>query len=72
VREIYLSGSNEPDVWIDISETIDVKIAALQEHKSQVGDWPELEQTIRQRATDMANGQAFPVAEGFKYFKLHE
>ncbi|TMD22331.1 MAG: PIG-L family deacetylase, partial [Chloroflexi bacterium] len=72
VKEVYLSGSNEPDAWVDISNTIDLKIAALREHKSQVGDWPELEQTIRERAAEMATGQAFPVAEGFKYFKLRE
>ncbi len=57
---------------MDISDTIDLKIEALREHKSQVGDWPELEETIRQRAAEMAAGQGFPVAEGFKYFKLHE
>src|SRR6266849_6268130 len=70
VKEIYLTGSNEPDVWVDISETIDLKIEALREHKSQVGDWAELDQTIRERAAEMARGQSFPVAEGFKYFKL--
>jgi hypothetical protein len=29
-----------------------------------------LDQTIRERAAEMAKGQSFPVAEGFKYFKL--
>jgi LmbE family N-acetylglucosaminyl deacetylase len=72
VKEIYLSGSNEPDAWVDISETIDLKIEALREHKSQVGEWTELEQTIRERAAEMAKGQDFPVAEGFKYFRLHD
>jgi LmbE family N-acetylglucosaminyl deacetylase len=72
VKEIYLTGSNEPDAWVDISETIDLKIEALREHKSQVGDWSELEQTIRERASEMAKGQTFPVAEGFKYFRLHD
>jgi len=72
VKEIYLTGSNEPDAWVDISDTIDLKIEALREHKSQVGEWSELEQTIRERAAEMAKGQDFPVAEGFKYFRLHE
>jgi len=70
IRDSYLTGSNEPDVWVDISETIELKIEALREHKSQVGDWAELDQTIRERAAEMAKGQSFPVAEGFKYFKL--
>ena len=72
VKEIYLTGSNEPDAWVDISDTIDLKIEALREHKSQVAEWTELEQTIRQRAAEMAAGHGYPVAEGFKYFKLHE
>ena len=72
VKEIYLTGSNEPDAWVDSSDTIDLKIEALREHKSQVGEWSELEQTIRGRAAEMAKGQDFSVAEGFKYFKLRE
>jgi LmbE family N-acetylglucosaminyl deacetylase len=72
VKEIYLTGANEPDKWVDVSQTIDLKIQALREHKSQVGDWAELEQTIRERAAETAKGQEFPMAEGFKYFKLRE
>jgi len=72
VKEIYLTGSNEPDVWVDIGETIALKIEALREHKSQIGDWDELPDFIRERASDMAKGQPFALAEGFKYFKLHE
>ncbi len=70
VKEIYLTGPNEPDLWVDIGETIDVKIEALRQHKSQVGGWEELPDVIRQRATEMAQGQSFPLAEGFKYIKL--
>ena len=40
--EVYMGaqGSNAT-VWEDISATIETKIAALQEHKSQVGDDPD-------------------------------
>ena len=37
-----------------------------------MGDWEELEQTIRERAAEMGKSQGLPVAEGFKYFRLHE
>ena len=40
VKEIYLTGSNEPDVWVDISETIDLKIAALREHRARSASGP--------------------------------
>jgi len=72
VKEVYLTGSNEPDVWMDIGETIDLKIAALREHKSQVGDWTELEKVIRERAAEVGKERQLAAAEGFKYFKLRE
>jgi LmbE family N-acetylglucosaminyl deacetylase len=39
VRWVYLHGSNRPDVFIDIADVLDVKIRALREHRSQMGDW---------------------------------
>ncbi len=35
--EIYIFGAREADMWVDISSAIDIKIAALKEHTSQVG-----------------------------------
>ncbi len=72
VKEIYLTGSNEADVWVDITDTIDLKVAALREHKSQIGDWKELEQFVRERAAEMGKSQKLAAAEGFKYFRLRE
>lgn len=36
VREVYVAGSSEPDTFIDIMPTLDLAIAALKEHRSQV------------------------------------
>lgn len=72
VREIYLTGSNEPDLWVDISQTIELKLAALREHRSQVGEWAEMEESIKQRAADMGKLKKLEYAEGFKYFKLRD
>lgn len=38
VRAVYVSSTLSPNTAIDITETIDVKIAALREHKSQLGE----------------------------------
>jgi LmbE family N-acetylglucosaminyl deacetylase len=38
VRAIYVSSTAEPNTRIDITETIDAKIAALRRHASQLGD----------------------------------
>ena len=69
---MYLTGSNEPDAWVDITETFDQKIQALREHRSQIGDWAEMEGFVRERAADMGKGQGIALAEGFKYFRLRE
>ncbi|MCA9924749.1 MAG: PIG-L family deacetylase, partial [Anaerolineales bacterium] len=40
VNYIYIGfGSKDPNVFIDISETIDTKIEALRQHKSQLKEW---------------------------------
>ena len=38
VREVLITDNQEPDMWIDVSETIEVAIEALKQHVSQVGD----------------------------------
>jgi LmbE family N-acetylglucosaminyl deacetylase len=40
VQAVYLSGTLEPNTWIDIADTIEVKIAALACHGSQLIDAP--------------------------------
>ena len=39
VREVWLHGSERPDTYVDIADVLSLKIAALREHKSQLGPW---------------------------------
>lgn len=39
VRAVYLHASDRADTFVDIAAVLDVKIRALREHKSQMGDW---------------------------------
>jgi LmbE family N-acetylglucosaminyl deacetylase len=39
VREVWLSGAEPPDTFVDIATVLEVKIRALREHRSQMGDW---------------------------------
>jgi len=68
-KEVWLSGSNEPNMWVDVTDTIDVKITALREHKSQIKDPAELEKRIRDRLrrTDVDREL---YAESFRVLKL--
>ncbi len=37
VHAVYVSSTHHPDTWIDVAATIEVKIAALRAHESQIG-----------------------------------
>lgn len=44
VKRLYVHGTEKDDTWVDISETLEFKIKALQQHASQipvdeVGKW---------------------------------
>lgn len=70
VLEIFMTFTNEPNEWIDIHSTIGVKVAALQEHASQVGYREEFEEYIRQRARETADGTPYEYAEAFRRITL--
>jgi LmbE family N-acetylglucosaminyl deacetylase len=67
----YLSGTLEPDVWVDVTDTIDVKVAAVQCHRSQFagGDaWAG--DVVRLRAEEEGRRAGVPYAEGFRRLLL--
>jgi LmbE family N-acetylglucosaminyl deacetylase len=39
VKQVFLHGSERPDTFVDIADVLDMKLAALKEHRSQMGDW---------------------------------
>src|SRR4029434_10666259 len=43
VKEVFISGADPADTWIDISDTLPIKCAALKAHASQIGpgEWIE-------------------------------
>ncbi len=68
--EIWYFGCEEPDVYIDITDTFDTKVDALMAHKSQVGDGENLAERLRERSTDLAKDQPFELAEVFKSVQM--
>jgi LmbE family N-acetylglucosaminyl deacetylase len=48
VRYVYLAGSLEPNVKVDITPVFDRKIAAIAEHRSQVKDPAAMEKRMRE------------------------
>lgn len=62
VRRMYLFWPTEPNVRIDISTTLDRKIAALRAHASQVREPARLDERIRAWAAE--EGEAIGVVAG--------
>jgi LmbE family N-acetylglucosaminyl deacetylase len=69
VRKVYASVWEKADVFINIEDTIDIKVAALRAHKSQMKDWNP-ESMIKEWASDTAKGKEMQYAEGFKVVTL--
>lgn len=69
VRKVYASVWDKADIFINIEETIDVKIAALRAHMSQLKDW-DPESMIKEWASETAKGKEMQYAEGFRVVTL--
>ena len=68
---MLLSGTLEPDVWVDISATIDVKGEAVACHRSQFPDGGEWASTaVRLGAEDAGRQAGVAFAEGFRRLRL--
>ncbi|HEY7439976.1 MAG TPA: PIG-L deacetylase family protein [Acidimicrobiia bacterium] len=67
VSEVYLSGTLEPNCWIDVSEQLERKIDALFCHASQLGETGEwFRQFLRERAEDGGRAAGVRYAEAFR------
>jgi LmbE family N-acetylglucosaminyl deacetylase len=69
-REVWVSLTNNPTVNLDVTETWDVKMDALREHKSQIGDPLVLEQRMRSRHTKDSTDEAPRFEENFRVLHL--
>jgi len=71
VDAVYLSGTLAPDVWVDITDSIEIKGRALLCHGSQLGDTGEwFRQVVRQRAREEGRAAGVEYAEGFRLLRL--
>ncbi|MBM2809464.1 MAG: LmbE family protein [Chloroflexi bacterium] len=72
VHEIYLFGAAEPDTWVDISDTIAMKIQAASAHVSQIGDdLTGREERTRARSRAIGEPRGLAYAEAFKVLHLN-
>jgi len=65
VREVYLMWWENPEVVVDISDTMDLKLKALACHASQMDAFAAVEARVRERAADAGKAKGFAYAETF-------
>ena len=70
-RKVYVTGWVQNELYVNITETIDIKIAALRAHKSQMRDW-DPEPRIKEWASERAKGKEMAYAEAFRVVTLME
>ena len=72
VRRLYLFWSNQPNAWVDVTSTIDRKIAALRAHESQLSEPERVESWIRKWAADEGKRIGAAAAEGLRAIVIED
>lgn len=70
VHHIYLAGSPQPNLWIDISDVFKTKIKAILCHKSQVRDPETLPERIKQRSKGIDEYGREVYREGYRHMVI--
>jgi LmbE family N-acetylglucosaminyl deacetylase len=68
-RRVYVNTWDGGDVFINIEETVDLKIEALRAHKSQMGEW-DPGPSVREWAAGSARGKEMLYAEAYRVVTL--
>ncbi|MDE3074070.1 MAG: PIG-L family deacetylase [Chloroflexota bacterium] len=67
VHDVYLFMANQPNMAFEITEMIDVKVQALQQHRSQFPDADWTERWMRERHREAGLIHAMEYAEVFRH-----
>jgi LmbE family N-acetylglucosaminyl deacetylase len=70
VRKVYVMSWGQGDTFVNITDTIDLKIEALKQHVSQVGEWEDLADQVREWTARTAQGKEMAHAEAFRVITL--
>jgi LmbE family N-acetylglucosaminyl deacetylase len=71
VAGLLLSGTFDPDVWVDISDSLELKVAAVQCHESRVGGDPALvAELLRTRTAESGAQVGVSHAESFRRLRF--
>ncbi len=68
-KEVWICQTHEPSTWVNVTETIATKLAAIRQHKSQIKDPDAMEKRVRERFRRAEMDGEF-YAEGFRVIRL--
>jgi LmbE family N-acetylglucosaminyl deacetylase len=69
VRKVFVNGFRQNETYIDITETMELKVAALGSHVSQMKNW-EYDKYLKEWAAKIAAGKEMEFAEAFRVITL--
>ena len=69
-REVWISLASNPNVSLDVTDTWEVKILALKEHKSQIGDPFKFEERMRARKSERSTDENVFYDEKFRVIRF--
>jgi LmbE family N-acetylglucosaminyl deacetylase len=72
VRRLYLFWSERPDAWVDVTGTLQRKLDALAEHRSQITDPERLATRIREWAAEEGQSIGVAAAEALRVIVIDE
>ncbi|HEU5319608.1 MAG TPA: PIG-L deacetylase family protein [Methylomirabilota bacterium] len=70
VREVHLMQWESPQLVVDVSDTLDLKLKALACHASQFTDFAAVEARVRERSREVGRPQGYAYAEAFDRIRM--
>jgi LmbE family N-acetylglucosaminyl deacetylase len=66
VKEVFINFGHPPDTWVDITDSIDLKCAALKAHASQIGPGEWIDKEMRTWAEEEGKGTGMKYSEAYR------
>jgi LmbE family N-acetylglucosaminyl deacetylase len=70
VGEIHVMSWEHPQLVVDITDTMDLKLKALTCHVSQVGNFKGVDERVRQRSAELGAPKGYAYAEAFDRIEM--
>ncbi len=69
VSQVYVALSSEPNFWVDVTDTLELRIAALKQHASQLADWDPTDM-ITEWSAEAGKAKGIAHAEAYRVITL--